>query len=418
MTADDLRGSGGAEVEAASRLDRPEFHLGDGKASGVLGVLLGWLGLGAVVTMRFPGVFSTPDLRLLYPLPIVRAVVGAVLVAGLACAVVSLVLGRRKSRGFLGLALGGLAVTLGGAGVPIEAPSAAAPYLALDWFLLSLAGLALVFVPLERLFARVRQRVFRPGWRTDLAHFGVSHLLVQITVFLTLLPATFLFRWAVSDRLHAWVAAQPVWLQFVEALFVADLFAYLAHRAFHEVPFLWRFHQVHHSSEALDWLAGSRLHLVDVVITRAFGFVPLYVLGFAPAAIVAYLTWASFHAVFIHANLRFRFGLVRYLLATPQFHHWHHSTTLYDKNFAVHLPLIDRLFGTFHLPGDDWPDSYGIEGRPVPDGYLRQLVHPLMGANASEPPDPSKEPRRGVQAPTRRARPSGELAPRSRLRVP
>jgi lathosterol oxidase len=371
------------------RAGGPEFRFGEGKISGVLGVFLGWLGLGAVVALHFPEYFSTPDLRESYPMEAFRLVIGAVLFGALAFATVSLVLSRRKSRGLFGLALAGLAVALGGAGVPIEGPIPERPYLALDWFLLSLAGLALVFVPLERLFRRLPQRVFRPGWRTDLAHFGVSHLLVQVTVLLTMLPATVLFHWAVSDRFQAAVAAQPVWLQFVEALFAADMFAYLAHRAFHQVPFLWRFHQIHHSSEQLDWLAGSRLHVVDVVVTRAFGFIPLYVIGFAPAAIIAYLTWASFQAVFIHSNLRFRFGPLRYLLATPQFHHWHHSATLYDKNFAVHLPVIDKLFGTYHLPRDEWPERYGIEGSPVPDGYVRQLVYPLAPQVRREPPAPA-----------------------------
>ena len=91
----------------------------------------------------------------------------------------------------------------------------------------------------------------------------------------------------------------------------------------------------------------------------------------------AYLTWASFQAIFIHSNVRFTFGPLRYLLATPQFHHWHHSATLHDRNFAVHLPLIDKLFGTYHLPQDEWPEAYGIAGRPVPDGYVKQLVYPL-----------------------------------------
>jgi lathosterol oxidase len=73
----------------------------------------------------------------------------------------------------------------------------------------------------------------------------------------------------------------------LEAIVVADLFQYAVHRTFHALPFLWRFHAVHHSSTALDWLAGSRLHLVDVVVTRATTFIPLFVLGFARPALVA-----------------------------------------------------------------------------------------------------------------------------------
>ncbi len=145
------------------------------------------------------------------------------------------------------------------------------------------------------------------------------------------------------------------------------------------MPWLWRFHAIHHSSRQLDWLAGSRLHLVDIVITRALGFVPVYVLGFAPAPTYAYLVFVSFQAVLIHANLRFGFGPLAAIFATPRFHHWHHSAQreAVDVNFAVHLPVIDRLFGTYYLPREAWPTAYGIAGDPVPDGYLRQLVFPF-----------------------------------------
>lgn len=365
---------------------RPEFRLGEGKISGVLSVLLGWLGLGGVVTLHFPEFLSDPALRSAYPMPVMRGLLEAVLLGALGFGLLSLILGARKSRGLLGTGLASLALLLGGWGVPLPARLPEAPTVALDWFLVSLVAFALVFVPLELLWPRVqKQRIFRKGWRTDLVYFGVSHLLVQVTVFLTILPATLFLRWAVSDDFQRAVQSQPLWLQFLQAMLAADLFAYAVHRMFHEVPFLWRFHQVHHSSEEMDWLAGSRLHIVDIVVTRAFAFIPLYIIGFSRTAIVAYLAWASFHAVLIHSNLRTRFGWLRHLLATPQFHHWHHSATLYNRNFAVHFPFIDRLFGTHHLPGEAWPEQYGIEGGQVPDGFMRQLVYPLQDQAAATP---------------------------------
>jgi sterol desaturase/sphingolipid hydroxylase (fatty acid hydroxylase superfamily) len=241
--------------------------------------------------------------------------------------------------------------------------------------------LAMLFVPLEQLFARLPQRVLRPAWTTDLAHFAVSHLLVQVTVLLTLMPAAIFFRWAVHPAVQTSIASQPYVLQFLEILVVADLSEYAIHRLFHAAPLLWRFHAVHHSSEVMDWLAGSRMHLVDAVVTRALAFVPLYVLGFSPPAVYAYLVFVSFHAVFIHANVRFRFGRLAHLIATPQFHHWHHAAEreAVDKNFAVHLPVLDRLFGTYHMPAERWPVAYSIEGGPVPHDYAPQLVYPFTG---------------------------------------
>ncbi len=146
------------------------------------------------------------------------------------------------------------------------------------------------------------------------------------------------------------------------------------------MPLLWRFHEIHHSAETMDWIAGARLHLVDVAVTRGLTYVPIYVLGFDQSALVAYVVFVSVQATFIHANVRFEFGRLAWVVATPRFHHWHHGIEpeAVDKNFAIHLPLLDWLFGTFHLPAGRWPAGYGVHGeRPVPEGFARQFAHPF-----------------------------------------
>jgi lathosterol oxidase len=111
------------------------------------------------------------------------------------------------------------------------------------------------------------------------------------------------------------------------------------------------------------------------------------VAGFAEAPLFAYIAFVSIQATFIHSNLRFELAPLARFLATPQFHHWHHGAgpDAVDVNFAVHLPLIDRLFGTHHLPPGRWPDAYGLAGGDrIPSGYLQQLVEPLRpGARPS-----------------------------------
>jgi lathosterol oxidase len=121
-------------------------------------------------------------------------------------------------------------------------------------------------------------------------------------------PAMVFFQWAVDPRVQAAVRGQPLVVQFLEILVLTDLAQYWIHRAFHAVPVLWRFHRIHHSAETMDWLAGSRLHLVDVAVTRGLTYVPIYVLGFSPAPLVVYVAFVSAQATFIHANVRFRFG--------------------------------------------------------------------------------------------------------------
>ena len=357
----------------------PEFRFGEGRISGVLGVVLGALSLLAVLCFHFPELLTTPELRAVYPMPVVRGVLFAALLASLGLGLVSTVLQGRFGLGLAGVGLAGAAILLGGAWVEVEGPVASPRYVGLDWFVLDLLVLALVFVPLERIFARLaEQPILRQGWRTDLAYFFVSHLLVQVTVLLTMAPATLLLARFVHGGFQAAVASQPLALQFLQALLCADLFQYAVHRTFHRVPWLWRFHAVHHSSQQMDWLAGSRLHLFDVVVTRAVSFVPLFVLGFSEPAVLAYLFFVSFHAVFIHANVRFRLRPLRWFVVTPIFHHWHHAAEpeAVDVNFAVHLPWIDRLLGTAYLP-ERWPAHYGVAGEPVPEGWVTQLVHPF-----------------------------------------
>jgi sterol desaturase/sphingolipid hydroxylase (fatty acid hydroxylase superfamily) len=365
--------------------DGVDRRFGSGWISGMLSVTFSGLGYGGVLCLLFPGLLTTPDARPLYPLGLVRALIHAFLVAGFGLGALSVLLRRHAPRaGLAGMGLALAAALVGGAGAPIGAMHATPAYLGLDWFLLNLLLLALVFVPLERVAPlRAAQPIFRAGWQTDLGYFAVSHLAVQVLAFLTLAPAVVIFAWAVRPWLQTAVAAQPLGLQLVEILVVADLAQYAVHRTFHRLPWLWRVHRIHHSAEAMDWLAGSRLHLVDIVLTRGLSFVPLYLLGFAAPAVYAYLVFVSFHAVFIHANVRVRWRAIEWLLVTPRFHHWHHAreAAAVDRNFAVHLPIIDRVLGTAYLPPERWPSAYGTDGPPVPAGWLRQLVLPLRPAS-------------------------------------
>ena len=240
--------------------------------------------------------------------------------------------------------------------------------------------LAAVFVPIERLFALHPQRVFRPSWRSDVVHFVVNNLLTTVLVAVAVVTAGAGLHAAVPSGVRATIAAQPAAVQVIEAFLLASLCGYWAHRATHTVPVLWRFHKVHHSVTEMDWLASGRLHPVDQGFTKSCIIVPLFALGFSRATFGAVLVFTAFQALFIHANVRFRFGPLRWLIATPEFHHWHHSSdpTAYNSNFAGEFPWMDLVFGTLHLPARRMPTSYGI-AESTPPGYLRQLAWPFRG---------------------------------------
>jgi lathosterol oxidase len=347
---------------------------------GIVSAFLGTLAAFAVLCLHFPELLTTPELRAVYPMRLVRAAIAGGILAAAVCGALAIVLRRGRRLGALGLALALGAQLAGGAFVEVEVPVARSHHLGLDWLALDLLLLAAVFVPLERAFARLpAQPVFRRGWRTDLAYFFVSHLLVQLLSLATIAPAALLFGWAAQPALQNAIVSLPFFAQLLLAVLAADLASYAAHRTFHAVPWLWRFHAIHHSSEALDWLAGSRLHLVDVVVTRAIAFAPLFVLGFDARVLAAYLVWVATQATWIHANLGTRTGWLDPVLVTPRFHHWHHAAdpAARDRNFAVHFPWIDQLFGTHHLPAGAWPARYGVDDDAPPAGFAPQLVWPF-----------------------------------------
>lgn len=257
------------------------------------------------------------------------------------------------------------------------------PHLRFDWFLRDVFVLGAIYVPLERFFPRSPSRLLRQGLLTDLSYFFVNHVLAEVLLFLTILPANTLLAWARYEPIARIVAAQPLALQLTEMIVLADVFQYTVHRLVHRVPFLWRFHAVHHSAERLDWIAGSRLHLVDIFVVRSVTFIPLFLGGFSDAALRAYAVFVAIVAVFAHSNVRFRFGWLEKIVVTPAYHAVHHATDprAIDKNFAIHLPVLDRIFGTQYRPREV-PTRFGVAGRPVPDGYFRQLVHPIAGRAA------------------------------------
>jgi sterol desaturase/sphingolipid hydroxylase (fatty acid hydroxylase superfamily) len=351
-----------------------------GKRAAVASVALGGLCVLGQLCFLFPDVLVTKDARPFYVehKGIFRAILFAAILATFALAALSIVVLRSRSHGLVGIALASVTMLLGGpAAEPI--PLGQRPVSAgLDYFVLELLALGLIFIPLERWFALHRQRIFRAGWQTDLKHFFVSHAGVQLLSFATMIPVQTMFAWTAQFDFQRAIAEQPLWLQFVEMLLVVDFMTYWVHRAFHQIPALWDFHAIHHSSRQMDWLAGSRMHLIDVIVTRAAAFLPVFVLGFAPAALYAYLGFVSVHAVFIHANIRWRFPVLRWLIATPEYHHWHHTSDEegLDKNFAGFLPLWDCVFGTAHQPAH-WPKYYGTVKFQPPETYLGQLAYPF-----------------------------------------
>jgi sterol desaturase/sphingolipid hydroxylase (fatty acid hydroxylase superfamily) len=363
--------------------DDAPSDFGSGWWSGVLSVFFGALGLGGVLCLHFPQLLTTPEMRVHYPVDIIRMLIQGLIAAAFVAGVISSILREKKALGITGMVLAFAAVALGGAGVPIDGSLSNGPAIGFDWFLLDLLATALFFVPMERIWPQFPgQSTFRSEWALDIVYWASTHLPIQIMSFLILLPATQATRYlAIPDVAHQ-IAALPIVLQFFLAVLVADLCEWAIHFSLHKVPFLWRFHSIHHSSKALDWIAGSRAHFVDDLLLRGLILVPM-MLAFSQTIIMAYLVFVTFHATWAHCNFRPNVKWLEPYLVMPRFHHWHHSSQkeAIDKNFAIHFPWIDRFFGTYFYP-KEWPERYGLDEEIIPQGFIRQTYVPFLRPNA------------------------------------
>jgi sterol desaturase/sphingolipid hydroxylase (fatty acid hydroxylase superfamily) len=246
-----------------------------------------------------------------------------------------------------------------------------------------LVVLTLIFVPLERLLALHPRKFLGKALLQDLGYYFISALVPALMLAFPLSLAAAGGHALVPWHVQLAVASWPVWLRVLAGVAIGELGFYWGHRLTHEIPFLWRFHSIHHSPEKMYFLVSARSHPLDNVFTRLCGLVPIYILGVASpltpeggtvaALIVLFMTVWGF---FIHSNLKLRLGPLEWLFATPAFHHWHHTREDHkDHNYAANLPLMDLLFGTFHLPAK-WPETYGTE-TPVAPGIAGQLLDPL-----------------------------------------
>ena len=169
------------------------------------------------------------------------------------------------------------------------------------------------------------------------------------------------------------VLALPGPVQFVVALTVAEIAAYWAHRATHQVPLLWRFHKVHHASAQLDWLAAAHLHPVDQIFVRTAAVVPLFVLGFSRDDVRRLPGVRG-----VPGDLRSRERALALRSAALDRRHAgvpplapRERAASTSTGTSSGLP-DDRRAVRHVVPAARWPSAYGVS-EPQPESYLAQL---------------------------------------------
>lgn len=241
----------------------------------------------------------------------------------------------------------------------------------------SLLFLLVVFRPMEWLFpAKKDQPLLRRHWALDLSYFLGQYLLWGIVILWLLQYVGLYMQEIVPATFRKAIASQPFWLQTVEMIVLSDLFVYWGHRLQHNVEFLWRFHKVHHTAEHMDWLAAHREHPLDTIYTMGLINLPAFVMGFPLELIAGIIAFRGIWAIYIHSNIRFPIGPLKWLIGSPELHHWHHDLDRDRGNYGNVSPLMDVIFGTHTCP-DHEPQQFGIR-ESFPTTYLGQMLDPML----------------------------------------
>lgn len=242
---------------------------------------------------------------------------------------------------------------------------------------LALFFLSLLFIPMEKVFpAKKEQPIFRKHWMVDLSFFLGQYLLWHGLVSFALGGFEHQLQQLIPVSVQQTIASQPFYVQVVEVILFSDLLIYWGHRFQHNNNFLWRFHKVHHSAEKLDWLAAHREHPLDTIYTVGLINLPAMIMGFPLETIAAVIFFRGIWAIYIHSNVRLPIGPFKYIIGSPELHHWHHDLERDRGNYANLSPLMDLMFGTYTCP-DHEPESFGIK-EDFGKSYIEQMLEPVI----------------------------------------
>jgi sterol desaturase/sphingolipid hydroxylase (fatty acid hydroxylase superfamily) len=225
-----------------------------------------------------------------------------------------------------------------------------------------------------------------PGLSTDVSYglihgligpyFKLPALIIATNILMGMMPEAQVQTYFAEGR--GPLSGLPFYWQVAFYVIVTDFLHYWIHRAFHDIK-LWRFHAIHHSATQVDWTTTYRIHPINAILQPASVTVLMMLLGIAPSVMLFTLPFDVLTAAWVHSNLKWNLGPLKYVIAGPVFHRWHHGLPGDggDKNFAPTFSLWDYMFGTFYMPEGRIPENFGTDDHHFPEGYFAQLVYPF-----------------------------------------
>jgi len=219
---------------------------------------------------------------------------------------------------------------------------------------------AIVIIFLERKFPyRKGLPIFRDGFFIDFVWYTlIQSFFLKIVIFNYIIyPLN--EHWHLSS-LHL-VTNWPIAAQVLFFLITHDFYIYWFHRWQHNSKIMWRTHEAHHSNKEVDWLAGSRSHVAEIIINQTIEFAPIILLGANPIIVPIKALIDAMWGMFIHSNIDVSLGKFKKIINGPEMHQWHHAdyNQVFFANFSTKFSVWDWLFRTAYLP-DYKPEKYGL----------------------------------------------------------
>jgi sterol desaturase/sphingolipid hydroxylase (fatty acid hydroxylase superfamily) len=242
---------------------------------------------------------------------------------------------------------------------------------------LIIVGSALSFVFIwERIFPYQKGLpIFRKGFYLDFVWYTIIQSFIMGFLIFSLIIGP--IKDALPFLKDGLISHWPVWLLILIFFVTHDFYIYWFHRWQHYNKYLWRTHEAHHSVEQVDFAAGSRSHMVEILINQTIEFAPIILLLDAPTGLLVQSIKVTIDAVygqFIHSNVNAKLGWFGYIFNGPRLHQWHHGdqVEVYHANFATKLSLWDYLFKTAYNP-DLKPIKYGVWYRFPRDWFAQHI---------------------------------------------
>ena len=236
---------------------------------------------------------------------------------------------------------------------------------------------------------RKNQKIFRKGFWLDSFYIFFNFFLFSLIGYNALsnvgveLFNDFIGIFGFQNIVAFEVQSFPFWLQLLIMFLVADFIQWNVHRLLHTLPFLWKFHQVHHSVKEMGFAAQFRFHFMETIIYKSLQYIPLAMIGFGIKEFFIVHMFGVLVGHLNHANINWGYGPLGYIFNNPKMHIWHHAKKVPAEhkngvNFGLSLSIWDYLFGTAYIPEDGRDTELGFESdEEFPQNFWQQIIFPF-----------------------------------------